>query len=575
MKTNKESLDMRKRFIKQFYKHNKTLFSLSIFATALIALINLVISWEMQQIIDVSTGMSTDFTILEITLIVVATIGLFIVILIFHYFTCPRFINKAIKQYKDYAFEEITKKSISSFTGENTSTYISALTNDATSIETNYLAKIFTLIMQMIMFIGAFILMLCYSPFLTLIAFCLSLIPVIASVLTGSRLAVVEKMVSDQNESFLGMVKDTLSGFSVIKSFKAEREILKQFKKNNKKTEGLKCKRRMTELLIQTIGNIAGVIAQFGVFLVGAYLTVSGKGVTAGVVIIFVQLMNYILSPIAEVPQILANRKAANALIDKLTTAIYTNVQREGKKVDNILDDAIDVKNLTFSYENGNPILQDVSMRFEAGKSYALVGGSGSGKSTLLNLLMGSHDNYEGEILYDGDELKTISSDSLYDIVSIIQQNVFIFNNSIQDNITMFREFDQKKVERAIQMSGLSTLIEERGNDYTCGENGCGLSGGERQRISIARSLLHETPVLLVDEATAALDTSTAFSVTNSILDISGLTRIIVTHRLEEALLKKYDQILVLRNGKVEEIGTFEELMEQREYFYSLYTVAQ
>lgn len=575
MKGSKEIKIKRKEFKKQFYKHNRMLFSLAILSTVLIALLNLIISWEMQQIIDISTGMSKGISLPQITLIVASSVVVFIFVMLLQYQTLPRFIKKAMKQYKDYAFEEITKKSISSFTGENTSTYISALTNDATSIETNYLSKIFTLVMQIIMFIGAFLLMLCYSPYLTLIAFLLSFVPIIASMLTGNRLAAAEKKVSDQNESFLGMVKDTLSGFSVIKSFKAEREIIKQFSQNNQKTEELKCKRRMTDVLIQTIGLIAGVIAQFGVFLFGAYLTISGKGVTAGVVIVFVQLMNYVLSPISDVPQILANRKAANALIDKLIQAIYSNVQRDGKQVDHTLDDAIEVKDLSFAYEKDSPILQEISMRFEAGKSYALVGSSGSGKSTLLNLLMGSYENYQGEILYDGEELRSISADSLYDLVSIVQQNVFIFNSSILDNITMYREFEEEKVNRAILMSGLSNLINERGHDYACGENGSGLSGGERQRISIARSLLHETPVLFVDEATAALDTATAFSVTNSILDITGLTRIIVTHRLEEALLKKYDQILVLRNGKVDEVGTFEELMERKEYFYSLYTVAQ
>ena len=118
-------------------------------------------------------------------------------------------------------------------------------------------------------------------------------------------------------------------------------------------------------------------------------------------------------------------------------------------------------------------------------------------------------------------------------------------------------------------------FIKARGVNYPCGENGSALSGGERQRISIARCLLKETPVLLVDEATASLDAATAFSVTNAILDISGLTRIIVTHRLDEALLRKYDSILVMKNGKVEEIGTYPELMAQKGYFYSLFTVSQ
>ena len=176
---------------------------------------------------------------------------------------------------------------------------------------------------------------------------------------------------------------------------------------------------------------------------------------------------------------------------------------------------------------------------------------------------------------YDGKELRNVSSHSLYEVISIIQQNVFIFNSTIKDNITMFRDFEPEEVERAISLSGLSTLIAERGADFKCGENGSGLSGGERQRISIARCLLRKTPVLLVDEATAALDAETAFQVSSSILELDGLTRIVVTHSLDEALLKKYDSVLVLKNGAVEESGTFDELMDKKGYFYSLFTVSQ
>lgn len=214
-------------------------------------------------------------------------------------------------------------------------------------------------------------------------------------------------------------------------------------------------------------------------------------------------------------------------------------------------------------------------MQFEAGKSYALVGGSGSGKSTLLNLLMGSYDSYDGRIDYDGKELKQLNLDSLYDLMSIIQQNVFVFDSNIQNNITMFKDFDQKRIQAAAEKAGLANLIEQKGFQYACGENGNGLSGGERQRISIARCLLKGSSVMLVDEATAALDANTAVAITNSILEIEDLTRIIVTHRLEETLLKKYDKIFVLQNGSLTEQGTFEELMNEKGYFYSLYMVSQ
>ncbi len=575
MKTANAAIQMRRQFKHQFYKNNHLAMLTAMAATILLAFASLFISWQMKLIIDIAAGGTGKFSLGETALMCAATLGVMFLLLLMDYYVRPRFIHKAMRQYKDYAFEQMIKKSIHSFNNERTSTYISALSNDANSIENNYLLKLFSLVENIIMFFGAFAMMIYFSPLLTLVAFLLSLLPVVISLLTGSRLAVQEKQVSDRNESFVGLLKDTLGGFSVIKSFKAEAEVFRLFAGANKDTEEAKCRRQRTECIITAVGAVAQTIAQFGVFLFGAWLAMSGRGVTAGVVLVFVQLMNYVLIPISQVPQILANKKAADALIDKLAAALAAHVRQEGAPVECRLEEGICLDYVTFAYEEGAPALQDVSARFEAGKSYAVVGASGSGKSTLLNLIMGSSDNYQGEIMYDSHELRSIHSDALYDLISIVQQNVFVFNSSISDNITMFRKFDEARVRRAVEMSGLADFISARGADYPCGENGSGLSGGERQRISIARCLLRETPVLLVDEATASLDTATAFAVTNSILDISGLTRIIVTHRLEEALLCKYDGILVMKNGRIEERGTFAELMERKGYFYSLFTVSQ
>ena len=138
----------------------------------------------------------------------------------------------------------------------------------------------------------------------------------------------------------------------------------------------------------------------------------------------------------------------------------------------------------------------------------------------------------------------------------------------------MFKNFDDEKVNDAVKISGLEELIELKGMDYMCGEGGRGLSGGERQRLSIARCLLQGTSVLLLDEVTASLDAATAFEVTSSILNMEGSTRIAVTHRLEEQLLNRYDEIIVMRGGRICEKGRFYDLMERKEYFYSLYNVA-
>lgn len=182
---------------------------------------------------------------------------------------------------------------------------------------------------------------------------------------------------------------------------------------------------------------------------------------------------------------------------------------------------------------------------------------------------------YEGSIFYDDQELHQISTQSLYDLVSMIQQNVFVFNASIRENITMFKPFSKENVDRAIELSGLSPLICEKGEHFLCGENGQNLSGGERQRISIARSLLRSCCVLLADEVTAALDHEMSHQISHALLSLPGITKIIVTHDLDPSLLRQYDCILALKAGKIEESGSFDDLLRKKRYFYSLYNVSQ
>lgn len=562
-------------YIRQFYKGNGFYFFLATIQIILVTASNLLVSWLIQQIIDLIAGESNVFTLSQLALITASAIALIGIAFAFAYFSTPRFIARAIGQYKNYVFEQLSKKSISAFSGENTSLYISALSNDATAIENNYLANIFGIIDRSLMFLSALIMMFCYNPLLTVVSVGLSLLPIIVSILAGNRMANAEKRVSDLNENYMSALKDSLVGFSVVKSFRAELQMCRLFAEEVRKVSDAKEKRKKISIIIQMYSAIASVIVQLGVFLVGAYLALSGKGVTVGTVLVFVQLLNYVLDPIANIPTYLAEYKAAKALIQKLADVLSENVRKDGSEEKQSLAESIALNDVSFGYETEKPVLQHISYTFDAGKSYAVVGASGSGKSTLLNLLMASHDSYTGSICYDDTELRQISSESLYEMISVVQQNVFIFNASIRDNITMFSDFPREEVDRAIELSGLSRLIAERGEDYLCGENGSGLSGGEKQRISIARSLLKKSQVLFVDEATAALDAQTAFQVSNAILNLNGLTRIVVTHALDGNLLKRYDCVLTLKNGSITESGSFNELMEKKGYFYSLYTVSQ
>ena len=565
---------LRKEYTAQFFKGNKLLFSIAFLAALCTVSLNFGITWIMQQMLDAVSGEPEALPLSTLGLLTAGVVLLIILFKQISYFTEPEFMQRAMLQYKNYAFEKLTKKSISAFRQESVSEYLSRFSNDLNTIETDYLDAQFKIACYIVEFSGALLLMLYYSPVMTVIATAFCMLPVLAAVFTGNRLETVEKQVSEKNAGFLAVLRDALSGFPVIKSFKAEAEMVKIVGDSSGQAENAKCRKRKLSTFLYMIGAIAAVTAQLGTFLVGCAMTKSGYPITPGELIAFIELTGLFIEAIREMPALLGKRKAALALVDKLAESLQENVQDEGTEIPAKRDTAITVSDLSFSYEAEKPVLKHIDCTFEAGKSYAVVGASGSGKSTLLNLLMGS-DSYTGEISYDGQELRQISSKSLFELVSMIQQNVFVFNASIRDNITMFKSFPKEDVDRAIAMSGLSTLISEKGEHYVCGESGCNLSGGEKQRISIARSLLRKSQILLADEVTAALDAETAYQVSDAILKLSDMTRIVVTHALDASLLRRYDRILTMKTGEIIETGTFEELMNRKGYFYSLYTVSQ
>ena len=527
----------------------------------------IIISLMLEKIMAIATAKNLD-ALYEQGIMFLVLLVLSILMYILVTYLNPKYQKKAITQYKNNIYGCILDKNIANFNKHNTSTYISALTNDVTKIEASYLFSAFDLITNITLLLTTIVIMLIYSPLLTLAGIGLSLLPFIGAIIVGGKLAFHEKEISDQNASFMHFVKDNLIGFSTVKVFKSENKIKELFIKNNDILENKKASKTKTLVLMEMVQTVLSLVSQFGVFFIGAYISITTGDIAPSVILLFVQLMNYIISPLMQIPSSLSKRLACKPLFIKISEIIQIESDNNlGVEIEEINE--ITVSNLKFMYDD-KVILKEINHKFEKNKSYAIVGTSGSGKTTLINLLLGKYNNYSGDIYYNNTDLKNISLDSLFEIASFVEQNVFVFDDSIINNITMYSNIDEELLKEAINKSGLAKLIDEKGPDYRCGENGCNLSGGEKQRISIARALVKKSQLLLLDEATSALDNETSSSITNNLLRINNTTKIMITHRLDEEILNQFDEIVVMKNGQIVEFGTYKELLNKNGIFKSL-----
>ena len=485
------------------------------------------------------------------------------------------YLRKALTQFKNYVFSKVLKQPFSTYASGDTAKFISAFSNDMNSIEQHYLIGELSLFVRIVDYVVTAGVMLYLHLELGIITIIASLIAIFISFRFGGKVVQSETVAAEKASDFVAQTKDLLSGFTVIKSFRAENEIMEVFNRKNVDLESAKQHRRSANDTVSIVSNIAATLVTV-VFLGTGFVFAFSGYISVGKIIGFFEMSGNMIAPIHYIGSLIANRRAANALIERIGNDLDVSKEDETDKVSlESVPDSINISDLSFSYANGVNVLDSINHTFHTGKSYALVGASGSGKSTLLKVLMGFATGYTGKVYYGDTELKSTDAERLLDYISIIQQDVFCFNSTIEENISMFRQFPQEDMNTAIQNAGLAVLCEQKGRDYLCGEGGCNLSGGERQRISIARCFLRKSPIVLVDEAEAALDNETANAVLQTILDMEQTMRIVVTHRLDAPIMRKYDEILVLHNGKIEECGTFDELIEQKGYFYSLYRISQ
>lgn len=557
----------------QYTLKYKYQFLCRIITISLVALASICFDFLMGFIVDIfASGDSSKFSTITIT-----SISLIVIMFVTEYIdglVMSSYIKNTVNYLRTDIFSKVINKDIKDFSLDNSGKYISILYNDIKIIEDSFFNNLFQVISCIISFAISLVVLFSISPSIVIFISVFGILGFIIPNTLSKKLVIQKNEYSENLEQVTSVTKDLFSGFEVIKGFNISNKINEIFNTASNNVETSKKNYSVLEAIIRGFSLSFSVTIYLGVLLLGGYLMYK-KSITVGTAIIIIQLSTHIVGPVKLSISLINQIRSVSLIANKIENILEdTKDSFENTKLDNFTN-SIEIKNLNFSYSEERKALDDINLKISKNKKYAIVGESGSGKSTLIKLLMRYYSDYEGKIIIDHNDLKNIYSSDLYKNISMIQQNVFMFDDSIKENIRLYSNHSDDEILSSCERSGLSKLINRlpKGINSLVGENGNKLSGGEKQRIAIARALINNTQILILDESTSALDNETAYNLEKSLLDLNDLTLITVTHKLIKSILINYDEIIVMKNGKIIEMGNFNDLLNEKGYFYSLYTI--
>ena len=466
-------------------------------------------------------------------------------------------------------FAALMNRSVADFDAGSSAEYMNELSNNLNQFENVYWGNHLHLFECLMSFIAAAAICISLQPLLLVLMLFLALLSMGVTRLTTSPLEKSMESFAKSAESYTGEIRDDFAGFRLIRSYGILPLILRKHDNKNRAMETANRQNINCRMVCAYAGNFVGLLSTVLVMAMASYFSLKGM-FSAGTVIAFGHLIGQIISPIESMPSIVANFRASrplekrfrhllgenitsrNLLIQTLSTKDADIPKANGFREEIILD------KLSFRYETlSREVLRNLSFRFRTGKHYAVIGKSGCGKSTLLSLLLGHYPNYSGSIRYDGVELRDLTREYLGNTVAYVSQDTFLFQDTIQNNITLYHEeYTPQEIEAVLEQAGLKGLVDSlpEGLSAMVEENGKNFSGGEKQRFSLARALLRKSRVLLLDEFTANLDKETAEKIEEQVMGLKDCLIITVTHRLTPDMHSRYDGILDLtqtRNGAV------------------------
>ena len=486
------------------------------------------------------------------------------------------YLKKTLVALKQDIFKGLISKDYASFHENNTADYLSNLTNDINLIETNYITPFLMMIGDVVIFIGTTAVLLWINPWVTVAMFAIAILLMVVPALFGRALESRQNQVSTEQSIFTTRIKDILEGYEVVKSYRMTKSVTTEFNAVNKTLEQYKFKSAHLKGVAQAISMMFAIGTQIAGMAIAGYFVIKGN-MSVGNLFAVVQLGNGIQGPIMWIMQKVTMIKGMSGVNEKILAIIQEGQKESNERALFSFEESIILEDVSFAYEEDMPVLKDISYTFEKSKKYAIVGESGCGKSTLIKLMMGYYRNYDGKILVDQQDVNGATPLSVNELASMIHQNVYLFDKTIEDNVLLNHHFSDAQINQALTQSGVAKFMSQLtdGLKTSVGENGKNLSGGQKQRVAIARALIQQMPILMLDEGTSALDLQTAYDIERTLLGIGELTVITITHKLSEEILSQYDEIIVMDRGQIVEAGTFDELVQRQGAFYKLYTLKQ
>ncbi|KMN36698.1 MULTISPECIES: ABC transporter ATP-binding protein [Lysinibacillus] len=559
-----------------YYKPYKGLFILDFSCAILVALIELAFPIVLNKVID---DILPDGELKWIIMASLLLFGLYIFNSILHfivsYWGHMLGINIETDMRKE-SFSHVQKLSFRYFDNNKTGHLVSRLTNDLMDIGELAHHGPEDIFIAAMTIIGTFGVMYYIDPTFTILIFLLVPIILILTIIFGKLMSKAFRQMFGDIADFNARVENNVSGIRVVQAFTNEDHEIKRFKVNNERF-------RMTKLFSYKVmawneaisGILTKVLSLFTLF-VGAYFVLNGH-LTNGDFIAFILLSGILLGPINKINMFIESYPKGMAgfrrYIEFLETEPEIADRPEAKTIDEI-DGEITFSNVSFGYAANNRALHQINLKVRPGETVALVGPSGAGKSTICSLLPRFYEVNEGSIKIDGVDIRDFKLQSLRSHIGIVQQDVFLFDGTIRENIAYGDlNASEEDIWYAAQRAQLTDVINAlpEGMDTLIGERGVKLSGGQKQRLSIARIFLKNPKILILDEATSALDTETEQAIQQALNELSiGRTTLVIAHRL--ATIKDADRIVVVSKKGIIEEGTHEQLMERQNAYYGLYT---